>query len=188
LRQAAAQGAEIDAIHFLTLVEAGEDDGPGAGHRVTAALQTLRAAELVGLSPDLILASTTPAAAALRQQSRTIPIVLVQLPDPVGQGLVQSLARPGGNITGFSSFDAALMGKWLQLLKDVAPSVTRVSVIFSATQAASYIDGILKGASPANLPVQYPTKFSPIINLKTAKALGLTLPTRIPELADEVIE
>jgi ABC-type Fe3+-hydroxamate transport system substrate-binding protein len=111
LREAAARGSEIDAVHFLILVEAGEDDGLGAGHRVTVALQTLRAAELVGLSPDVILASTTPAAAALRQQSRTIPIVFVQLP---------------------------------QLLKDVAPSVTRISVIFNPTQAASYIDRILK--------------------------------------------
>src|SRR5271156_1942035 len=87
------------------------------------------AAELVGLSPDAILASTTPAVAALRQKSRTIPIVFVQLPDPVEQGFVQSLARPGGNLTGFSSYDASLMQKWLQLLKEVAPSVTRVAVI-----------------------------------------------------------
>jgi len=242
------------------------------------------AAELVGLSPDAILASTTPAVAALRQQSRTIPIVFVQLPDPVEQGFVQSLARPGGNLTGFSSYDASLMQKWLQLLKEVAPSVTRVAVIlnpviyssdprysraieaaapslgvtvtlapvhddagieqaiaaqgrepggglislpsgthrdliiaaairhrlplistsdfpsagglmsywFSAidlyAQAASYIDRILRGASPADLPVQQPTKYSLIINLKTAKVLGLTVPQRMLDIADEVIE
>jgi putative ABC transport system substrate-binding protein len=83
------------------------------------------AAELVGLSPDTILASTLPAVAALREQTRTIPIVFVLLVDPAGLGLVQSLARPGGNITGFSGYDAPMMGKWLQLLKEVAPRVTR---------------------------------------------------------------
>jgi putative ABC transport system substrate-binding protein len=243
------------------------------------------AAELVGLAPDAILASPGSAAVALREQTRTIPIVFVLMPDPVGQGLVQSLARPGGNITGFSSYDAAIIGKWLQLLKEVAPGVTRVAVLFNPdtafapsfvheievaasfgvtvtlapvhddaaieeaiagqtrepggglmclpdsftlshragiiaaaarhglpliswtefaragglmsywydavelhAQAASYIDRILKGASPADLPVQQPTKYSLIINLKTAKALGLTIPPRILDIADELIE
>jgi putative tryptophan/tyrosine transport system substrate-binding protein len=244
------------------------------------------AAELVGLEPDAILASPGPAVAALREQTRTIPIVFVIVPDPVGHGFVQSLARPGGNITGFSSYDAPIMGKWLQLLKEVAPSVTHVAVIFNPdtalsqlanreivaaapsldikvtlapvhddvgieeaivaqarepegglislpdsfntshrdviiaaaarhslpligtldfpaagalmsyffsgvdlhAQAASYIDRILKGANPADLPVQYPTKYKLIINLKTAKALGLTIPPAVLDLADEVIE
>jgi putative tryptophan/tyrosine transport system substrate-binding protein len=245
------------------------------------------AAELVGLSPDVILANSSSAVAALRQQTRTIPVVFTPVADPVGQGFVESLARPGGNLTGFTTNDAELMGKWLQLLKEVAPSVTRVAVIFnpdtapfaplfnraietaappfgmtvtlapvhddaeieaaigsharepggglinfpesfSAThrdvivaaavrhglpqigqpeltragglmsywldivdvyaQAASYINRILKGASPADLPVQQPTKFSLIINLKTAKALGLTVPPGMLDLADEVIE
>ena len=247
------------------------------------------AAELVGLMPDAILASTSPAVAALREQTRTIPIVFVLLADPVGQGYVQSLARPGGNITGFSDFDAALIGKWLQLLKEVTPGLTRVTAIFNPdtaryasyaffkreieaaatsfgmtvtlapvhddagleeaiavqarepggalialpdsfasshrdviiaaathhrlpligasvyprsgglmsywtdepdlySQAASYIDRILKGASPADLPVQYPTKYSLIINLKTAKALGLTIPSNMLVLADKAIE
>jgi putative ABC transport system substrate-binding protein len=91
------------------------------------------AAELVGLSPDAILASNTPAVAALRQQTRTIQIVFVRVSDPVGQGFVQSLARPGGNITRFSVYDAPLMGKWVQLLKEIAPRVTRVAASSTRT-------------------------------------------------------
>jgi putative tryptophan/tyrosine transport system substrate-binding protein len=243
------------------------------------------AAELVGLAPDAVLAAPVPAIAALRRQTHTIPIVFVLVPDPVGLGFVQSLARPGGNLTGFSSYDAPIIGKWLQLLKEVAPGVTRVAVIFNPdtaphaplfnraiqaaapsfgitvtlapvhdgagieetigaqarepggglislpdsfnathrdviiaaatrhrlpligsdpragglmsysfdsvelhAQAAAYIDRILKGANPADLPVQQPTKYSLIINLKTAKALGLTIPPNLLDTADEVIE
>jgi putative tryptophan/tyrosine transport system substrate-binding protein len=253
-----------------------------------AALFETYAAELVGLSPDAILASTPTAVMALRQQTRTIPIVFVLVVDPVGLGFVQSLARPGGNVTGFGAFDAPIVGKWLQLLKEIAPAVTRVAVIFNPdtapyaplfnrvietaapsfgmtvtlapvrtdaaieeaiatlarepgggliglpdiftvthrgvaiaaaaryglpligpaqffpragglmsywfdivdmhAQAASYIDRVLRGASPADLPVQQPTKYSLIINLKTAKALGLTVPPGMLDLADEVIE
>ncbi len=246
------------------------------------------ATELVRLSPDAILASTPPAVAALRQQTRTIPIVFVLVVDPVGMGLVQSLARPGGTITGFGASDASIGGKWLQLITEIAPSVRRVAVIFNpdtqpyaslfnraiaaaapsfgvsvtlapvhddagikeaiAAQAqqpggglialpdafnvtyrdviiaaasrqslplmgfdemfpragalmsywfdevdqyplaASYIDRILKGISPADLPVQQPTKYSLIINLKTAKALGLTIPQSLLLRADEVLQ
>jgi putative ABC transport system substrate-binding protein len=245
------------------------------------------AAELVGLMPDAILASPGTAVPALREQTRTIPIVFVLLPDPAGLGFVHSLARPGGNLTGFSSYDAPMIGKWLQLLKEVARSVTRVAIIFNRdtaffnpslkreieatapsvgvtatfapvhddasiedaiaalarepggglislpdsfntthrdmiiaaaarhnlpligtpdfpgagglmsymfdpvelhAQAASYIDRILKGANPADLPVQQPTKYSLIINLKTANTLGLTIPPALLAIADQVIE
>ena len=251
------------------------------------ALYKTYAAELVGLAPAVILADVLPAVMAVSEQTRTIPIVFLFVPDPVGLGLVQSLARPGGNVTGFSSYDAELMGKWIQLLKEVAPGVTRVAVIFDPdtapfaplfnsaiaasapsfgitvtlasvhddagieeavaaqaqepgggliclpdsfntthrdviiasaarhslpligtiefprsgglmsywfdtverhAEAASYIDRILRGANPADLPVQQPTKFPFIINLKTAKALGLTVPPNMLDLADEVIE
>jgi putative tryptophan/tyrosine transport system substrate-binding protein len=246
------------------------------------------AEELVGLAPDALLATTPPALIALREKTHTIPIVFVLVVDPVGMGLVQSLAHPGGNITGFGVFDPPMMGKWLQLLKEIAPNVTRVSVIFNPdtqpyaaffnsaieaaapsmaiavtlaparddtaireaitaqarepggglvclpdsfntthrdviiaaasryrlplmgvgdlfpragglmsywydavelhAEAAFYIDRILKGATPADLPVQQATKYSLIINLKTAKALGLTVPPSMLDLADEVIE
>jgi len=251
------------------------------------ALFRTHAGELVGLSPDVILASTPPAVSSLRDQTRTIPIVFVLVLDPIGLGWVKSLARPGGNITGFGAVDPALIGKWLQLLKDVAPNTTRTAVIFNPNtapqaaafsreieatapsigiavtleavhddttieeaiaaqarapggslvclpdsfsvshagviaaaatshrlpliglpplvragglmsylfdpidvhvQAASYIDRILRGTSPADLPVQQPTKYSLVINLKTAKALGLTVPPTMLDLADEVIE
>jgi ABC-type uncharacterized transport system substrate-binding protein len=246
------------------------------------------AAELIGLRPDVILAGTTPAVSVLQPLTRTIPIVFVLAADPVGQGFVQSLARPGGNITGFGVYVAPMMGKWLGLFKEVAPGVRHVAVIFNpdnapfansfnqaieaaarslgvnvtlapvhndATieaavsteaqqpgggvivlpdsfvithrkaiiasaaryrlptfgmndlfprdgglmsysidsvetyrQGASYIDRILKGANPADLPIQEPTKFLLILNLKTAKELGLDAPMHLQQLADEVIE
>jgi putative ABC transport system substrate-binding protein len=93
------------------------------------------AAELVGQSPDAIPATSSAAVDALRKQTRTIPIVLATVADPVGQGFAQSLARPGGNITGFSAPDASVMGKWLQLLKEIAPRVTRIAVIFNPDTA-----------------------------------------------------
>ena len=242
--------------------------------------------ELVGLNPDVILAYASQSVASLQQTTRSVPIVFANVIDPVGAGYVRSLARPGGNITGFTAFEYSIAGKWLELLRQVAPRVTRIAVLrdpavaagigqFAAIQsaassavelsaidprdldemkqeldtfarepngglivtgstsaathyelinslalrhhlpaihayrygvlsgglasygpnpidasrrAATYVDRILKGAKPSELPVQAPTKYELVINLKTAKTLGLEIPPALLTTADEVIE
>ena len=245
------------------------------------------AAELLALEPDLVIATASPSVAALQQATRTVPIVFVQVIDPVGAGFVQSLARPGGNSTGFTAFEYGMSAKWLELLKEIAPRIRRVAVIrdpsisagiaqFAVIQSAApafglelspinvldademeravaafargadgglivtaspvvasrrmlivalaarhglpavypfryyvadggligygpdwtdqyrraafYVDRILRGEKPSDLPVQQPTKYELAINLKTAKALGLTVPESLLLRADELIE
>lgn len=243
--------------------------------------------EIVALQPDVILVHATPLVAAVQKQTRTVPIVFINASDPVGSGFIASLARPGGNLTGLQMYEASIVGKWLSMLKEISPQITRIAFVANAKistypyflrvaeaaarslaidlapspvetpadierviesfartpngglffppnatntahrgliialaakhrlpavypfrfftaegglmsygidqvellrRAAPYVDRILRGEKPADLPVQAPTKFETVVNLKTAKALGLTVPPGLLVGADEVIE
>jgi putative tryptophan/tyrosine transport system substrate-binding protein len=308
-----ARAQQPDIVRRISVLTADAEDDPGVKARLAAFQQGLGrlgwsldrniridyrfaannpdqyqplAKELIRLQPDVLLAYTTPVAAAFVRESRAVPIVFVNVSDPIGSGLVAGLARPGGNLTGLLLYEEGIAGKWLAMLKEIAPGLSRAALIANpkrtpydyfvrsaksaapslaielapspvenagdierviesfarepngalvvlpgtpfehrdlvialtarhrlpavypfrffvaagglmsygtdfvdqSRQAASYVDRILRGANPADLPVQAPTKYETVLNLKTAKALGLEVPPSLLVRADEVIE
>jgi ABC-type uncharacterized transport system substrate-binding protein len=170
--------------------------GGGDSNRMRALAE-----ELTGLQPDIILTGGKPATAAVQRETRTTPIVFVNVSDPVAAGLVSRLDRPSGNITGFAILEVSMGGKWLELLSEIAPGFKRVALMFNPNTENSaslfYVPSLETAArslkveavtAPVHSDVEIEAKFEMVLNLKAAKALGLTVPQSILLRADEVIE